>query len=181
MLTILRADAASHLGQVRELIAELAAWDTAQAATLRLDPQLVMEVCYASVREELPGVYAPPAGGLFLAMCDDKAAGCVAFRRSSAAACELKRMYVRPEFRGMGVGRALVDTAVQAARTAGYRLMRLETITAMDKAIALYRAAGFRQCQAYYTIPQSFREVTIFMEMSLLEPDTERASSGGTR
>jgi ribosomal protein S18 acetylase RimI-like enzyme len=181
MLTILRADGGPSLEQVRELIVELAAWDIAQAERLHLDPKLVSEFCYASIQEELPGVYAPPGGSLFLAMHSGKAAGCVAFRRLSSDTCEMKRMYVRPEFRGMRLGRGLVDTAVQAARESGYKLMRLETITAMDRAIALYCAAGFRPCQPYYAIPESFLEVTIFMELRLTEREFARATSFSIR
>jgi GNAT superfamily N-acetyltransferase len=177
VLTIAPAGAEAQFGQIRELFAELAAWDTVEAGRLHLDPNLVLEFCYASLQEELPGVYAPPAGNLFLATHSGKAVGCVAFRSLSFDTCEMKRMYVRPDFRGMRIGRGLVDTAIHAARESGYRLMRLETITAMDKAISLYGTVGFRPCQPYYAIPESFREVTIFMELNLAESESSRTSS----
>jgi GNAT superfamily N-acetyltransferase len=177
MLTIAPAVAEAQLRQIRELFAELAAFDSAEAGKLHLDPNLVLEFCYASLQEELPGVYAPPAGNLFLAKHSGKAAGCVAFRRLSFDTCEMKRMYVRPDFRGMRIGRGLVATAIQAARESGYRLMRLETITAMDKAISLYGAVGFRPCPPYYAIPESFRAVTIFMELNLTESESSHTSS----
>jgi putative acetyltransferase len=174
MLVILRADAEPHFEQVRELILELAAWDLAQASRLHLDPKLVAEFFY-SVPDELPGAYAPPGGSLFLATHSGKAAGCVAFRSMSSDVCELKRMYVRPGFRGMGIGRRLIDALIQAARQSGYSLMRLETTTAAEGAVSLYRTVGFRPCQPYYAIPDTFREVTIFMEVNL----TEGASNPG--
>jgi len=177
MVTIAPADAEAQYRQIRELFAELAALDIAEASRLHLDPNLVLEFSYASLQEELPGVYTPPAGNLFLAVHSGKAAGCVAFRRLSFDKCEMKRMYVRPDFRGMRIGRGLVDTAIQAARESGYRLMRLETISAMDKAISLYSTVGFRPCEPHYAIPESFREVTIFMELSLTESESSRTSS----
>jgi putative acetyltransferase len=168
MLTILRADGEAYLGQVRELILELTAWDLAQASRLHLDPKLVSEFFY-SVPDELPGAYGPPDGSLFLATHSGKAAGCVAFRRFSSDACEVKLMYVRPQFRGMGIGRRLVDMLIQAAREAGYSLMRLETTTAADTAVSLYRSVGFRPGQPYYRISDTFREITIFMKLSPTE------------
>jgi len=177
MLTILRADGEPYFGQVRELILELAAWDLAQASRLHLDPKLVAEFFY-SEPDELPGAYAPPGGGLFLATQSGKAAGCVAFRRSSPDACELKRMYVRPEFRGMGIGRRLINVLIQAAKGTGYSRMRLETTKAAETAASLYRAVGFRPCEPYYTIPERFLEVTIFMELSLAGREFDRATAG---
>src|SRR5262249_22446342 len=131
------------------------------ASRLHLDPKLVAEFFYRAP-DELPGAYAPPGGCLLLATDSGQAAGCVAFRGVSSHVCELKRMYVRPGFRGMGIGRRLVDTLVQAAAELGYGLMRLETTRAADRAVPLYRAVGFKPCDPYYPIPQSFREVTIF-------------------
>ena len=81
----------------------------------------------------------------------------------------MKRMYVRPEFRGTGIARHLLNALIQAARESGYRLMRLETTNAAERAISLYRNLGFQPCQPYYAIPDSFREATIFMELTLTE------------
>src|SRR5882762_4473208 len=177
MLEIVSAEAETQYRQIRELLGELVTWDTAQADQLHLDPKLVLDFCYASGQEELPGAYAPPGGNLLLATHSGKAAGCVAFRRLSPDTCEMKRMYVRPEFRGMGIGRQLVDTLIQTARESGYSLMRLETTIRMDNAISLYSAAGFNVCQPYYTIPESFLAVTVFMELNLTERESNRTSS----
>lgn len=86
-------------------------------------------------------------------------------------------MYVRPAFRGMGLGRRLVDQLIQAARESGYGLMRLETTKAADAAVSLYRAVGFRPCEPSYTIRDAFREAAIFMELSLIYSDSERTAS----
>jgi GNAT superfamily N-acetyltransferase len=167
IVEIVAAGTETHYQQVRELLSELVAFDVAQASELGLDVQAALDFYYSSGVEELPGVYAPPTGGMFLATYSEKAAGCIAFRRMTPNTCELKRMYVRPEFRGKRIGWQLANILIQTARQAGYRLMRLETTTYLDKAIALYSALGFRTCPPYYTIPEQFRTITICMELNL--------------
>jgi ribosomal protein S18 acetylase RimI-like enzyme len=104
---------------------------------------------------------------LLLATYLAKAAGCVAFHRIGPGICEMKRMYVRPEFRGLRIGRDLAETLIATARQAGYGVMRLETTTFMEGAQALYASLGFRTCEPYYVIPQNFRGITVFMELDL--------------
>jgi putative acetyltransferase len=180
MLKIVLAETEMQHQQVRELLSELSAWDTAQVSRLGLDAQAAIDFYYVSGEEELPGVYAPPEGRLFLATCSAKAAGCGALRRMTADTCELKRMYVRPEFRGKQIGRQLAEIVILAAIEAGYSVMRLETTTYMDKAMAMYSALGFQTCQPYYMIPEGFRKITVHMEMNLAKRlrvnDTETKS-----
>jgi GNAT superfamily N-acetyltransferase len=176
-LKIAAAETGIDHQQVRELFAELVALDTAYMRELRLDLQAALDFYYDSGEEELPGVYSPPGGGLFLATYGAEMAGCGAFRRMTPDICELKRMYVRPEFRGKRIGWQLAGTLIQRARAAGYCLMRLETTTYLEKAIALYSALGFRTCQPYYAIPEALQKIAIFMELDLLESDTDRARS----
>jgi putative acetyltransferase len=106
----------------------------------------------------LPGSYAPPGGRLLLAIPDppgntEGAAGCVALRPWEQDACEMKRLYVRPAFRGQGAGRELVKEVIDQARSQGYRRMLLDTLPSMHEAHALYRALGFCQIAAYHTKP----------------------------
>jgi GNAT superfamily N-acetyltransferase len=169
MLKLVPAETETQYRQVRELLAEFIAMDTGQMGELGLDPQAALDFYYASGEEELPGVYAPPHGRMFLATYSAKAAGCAAFRRMTPDTCEMKRMYVRPEFRGKQIGRQLANTLILTAREAGYSVMRLETTPYLDKALALYSALGFRTCQPYYVVPESFRRITVFMELDLAE------------
>jgi ribosomal protein S18 acetylase RimI-like enzyme len=167
VLKIFPAESELHYQQVRELVVEHIKWDISQVSQLGLDGQEAMKFYYASGQEALPGVYAPPEGRMFLATHSAKAAGCGAFHRMDPQACEMKRMYVRPEFRRMQIGRQLTERLIVAAMEAGYSVMRLETVTFMDKAIAMYSSFGFKPCQPYYVIPESFRAITVFMQLHL--------------
>ena len=101
----------------------------------------------------LPGPYAPPLGRSLVARCDGMLAGCVLLRPIDDEAGEVKRLYVREEFRGLGVARALVEALLEASRTAGYALLRLDTHESMIPAQNLYRSYGFREIPPYWDHP----------------------------
>ena len=97
----------------------------------------------------LPGKYAPPAGRLALARVDGVAAGCIAMRRFDQERCEVKRLYVNPNFRGLGLGRGLLEWVIAQARAAGYRELIGDTMPVMSQALALYDLLGFERTGPY--------------------------------
>ena len=114
--------------------------------------------------DRLPGEYALPVGCLLLARCGDEVIGMTAIRPLEADVCELKRMIVRPVWRGRGVGRRLAEEAIGAARGAKYRRMRLDTLARLEPALELYRSMGFVEIDAYRENPC---EDALFMELEL--------------
>jgi len=129
-----------------------------------------VDLCFQGFSDELktlPGKYASPRGGLFIALIDGEPAGCVALRPiDPEGTAELKRLYVRPAGRGHGVGRTLVQKAVERAREAGYRAVRLDTLATMKDAQRLYVAQGFREIPAYTINPI---HGAVYMELALQE------------
>jgi ribosomal protein S18 acetylase RimI-like enzyme len=102
---------------------------------------------------DLPGAYEPPRGALVVARADGAAAGCVGLRPLDETTCEMKRLYVRPEFRGAGIGRTLAKAAVRAALARGFGRMRLDTVAGMETAQALYEDLGFVEIAPYRPNP----------------------------
>ena len=156
--TIVSAEERGQIDQVRTLFREYGA-------------SLGFILCFQSFDAELeglPGEYAPPEGRLLLAFCDSTPAGCVALRKLEDGICEMKRLYVRPEFRGQGLGRDLVLALIEQARQPLYDRMWLDTIAAsMTEAVGLYRSLGFHEIAPYHnkSIPGA-----IFLELDLRQP-----------
>lgn len=126
---------------------------------------------FASEMAAMPGKYAPPSGALLLARSSEtsKAIGCVGLRSlAPKGICEMKRLYVEPAGRGLGVGKALAQAIIEEAKRLGYKAMRLDTLQDMGSAIALYKSLGFYEIKAYYDTPI---EGTIFLELFLERND----------
>ena len=115
----------------------------------------------------LPGIYGPPSGCLLLALQDGKPAGCVALKPHDSTTGELKRLYVRPGFRGHHVGQQLVAALIDQARKLGHRRIVLDSHISMTGAHAIYRAAGFRDVSAPEDFPESLKPVIVFMELTV--------------
>jgi putative acetyltransferase len=166
MLHILPATTPDHFTQISSLLAELSAWDKQMTASLGFDVTL-LDYQYNPAMLDLPGEFVPPDGCLLLAQWEDQAAGCIAFHKFAPGVCELKRMYVRPQFRGRRVARTLVETLIAQARQVGYSTMLLETVTFMQEAHRLYYSFGFQAVEPYYQIPEAFLPITLFMRLDL--------------
>lgn len=135
---------------------------------------LPIDLGYQSFEAELaslPGKYAPPAGEILLARNDNQTLGCVALRPiEPEGCCEMKRLYVAPDGRGLGLGRALVRAIIDVATFQGYQEMRLDTLSSMHAALALYRSEGFAEIPAYYETPILD---TVFMARRLDQSQTQ--------
>ncbi len=155
MATFLQAQSDHHIEQARELFREYEAW-------------LDVDLCFQNFEKELaelPGKYAPPDGRLLLAVENGRPAGCVALRKIGEGICEIKRLFLRPQFRGQGLGRRLAEAIIDEAKQIGYERMRLDTLPPkMNDAIALYRSLGFKEIEPYYDNPVPGAK---FMELDL--------------
>src|SRR6266568_7124101 len=154
---IVCAHSIDDIENARSLFKEYAAW-------------LEIDLCFQNFERELselPGDYAPPDGRLLLAFVNKALAGCIALRKIGEGVCEMKRLFVRPEFRGKSLGRKLVEAIIREARHIGYQRMRLDTLPPqMNDAIALYRSVGFKEIEPYYNNPVPGAK---FMALSLEE------------
>jgi len=103
--------------------------------------------------KELPGQYSMPSGRLILAKEGKKMIGCAGLRMLEPEICEMKRLYVKPEFRRRGIGRGLAELVIEEAKKIGYHRMRLDTVSTMHEAIALYRSLGFKEISPYRLNP----------------------------
>ena len=131
------------------------------------DPAVYEAYGYAGGEAQLPGEHAAPDGCLLLALVDAKLAGCIALRKFSEGECEMRMLFVQPEFHGQGIDKTLVLRLLDEAKKLGYSSMRLETSTGMDSAHRLYRSLGFRDVQAYYAVEHSLKDVEMYMEKAL--------------
>lgn len=154
-LSFSQAVTPTQIAQIRELFLEYA-------------QSLGFSLCFQSFDTELanlPGDYAAPDGRLLLAEYEGQPCGCVALHKIDEAVCEMKRLYLRPQFRGKRLGRALADRIIAEARQIGYQRLRLDTVEpVMKDAVAMYRKLGFREIDPYRANPI---DGALYMELLL--------------
>jgi len=153
MVEIIQAKTDGEIEAAREIFREYEAW-------------LGLDLCFQGFEEELknlPGKYAPPTGRLYLAQDGTEIAGCIALRELEPGICEMKRLFVRERFRGMHLGKLLIEKLISDAQEIGYKRMRLDTFPPkMGKAVRLYESYGFHEIPAYYENPNAD---VLFMEV----------------
>ena len=155
-VAIVEASTKAEIAEIRSLFAEYQQW---------LGEDLSFQDFSAEL-DALADLYARPGGCLLLARAGDgSVAGGVGMKGLAPGICEMKRLYVRPHWQGIGLGRRLAEAVVQEGREAGYALMRLDTLTRLHAAVALYRSMGFREISPYYPNPM---EGVLFMELVLV-------------
>ena len=154
MIEYVTAITPEHLAHIRDLFTEYV-----DSLGFQLDFQN-----YEKEFNELPGEYAPPDGRLIMTLEGQMAVGCIALRKLDEKTCEMKCMYVRPEYRGRGIGRRLAEILIDESRRIGYTTIKLDTIATMKEAIALYRSLGFRKTRPYRYNPV---KGATFMELRL--------------
>jgi putative acetyltransferase len=154
-LALTQTESTAQIAHARELFLEYA-------------QSLGFSLCFQGFDEELaglPGDYAPPKGRLLLAEYEGRLAGCIALRPKESGICEMKRLFLRPQFRGKGLGRILAERIIAEARQIGYNRMRLDTVEpVMKDAVAMYRKLGFEEIDPYCQNPIAG---TLYMQLTL--------------
>jgi ribosomal protein S18 acetylase RimI-like enzyme len=155
MIEIIQTETPEQIEEIRKLFREYENW-------------LDIDLCFQDFEKELanlPGKYAKPDGRLFLIHKENLSAGCIALRKIDAETCEMKRLYVREQFRGLGLGKMLIEKLFEEAQVIGYKKMRLDTLPdKMPSAVKLYKSHGFCEIPPYYDNPH---RQTLFMELDL--------------
>jgi ribosomal protein S18 acetylase RimI-like enzyme len=168
MLRIEPASTPDQLDAVRSLFRAFVAWHRAtHVADRHLIDRYFDAVAFEAELRDLPGAYAPPQGALLLGLVGEDAAGCVALRDLGDGVCEMKRMFVLPQYQRRGLGLSLAEQMIEAARRSGYRAMRLDTSKAQIAAIALYQRLGFQAIPPYAALPQEVVDWLVFLEKPL--------------
>ena len=166
---IIQAQSDQHIAQAASLIRDFISWCHGRYGERY--PWLVDNYLQLGDFEEelssLAQVYAPPGGAVLLALVDARPAGCVALRPLTGGICAMKRLFVRAEHQGLGIGRRLTEALIDLARRRGLTTMRLDTGCLQTEAHALYRSLGFVPIPPYYECSDRLREVLVFMELAL--------------
>ncbi|MDH4441213.1 MAG: GNAT family N-acetyltransferase [Rhizobium sp.] len=157
----------SDFFEAHALIDAMGKWDAEQSRRFGVPDVVLMDYIYGHTAETLMEKFRQGGAGLFLARVNKDVAGCAGYSKSDDGIAELQKMYVRPEARGKGVAKGLMNACLDGMRDNGYASVRLETVTFMSDAIAMYDAFGFKRTDHFRAVPQSLQPITIFMERKL--------------
>lgn len=152
--SIIPASTPEHYARARGIIEDYERW-------------LGIDLCFQNFKRELDTLetmYGPPKGALLIAEMDGEDAGCVALRDMGEGVAEMKRLYVAPDYRGLGIGRSLTEEFISVARSLGYAAIRLDTIPRLGVAYTIYQKFGFRKIKPYTFNPDPD---AIFLELTL--------------
>ena len=147
-------DGSNYLNEVKELISEYVKFLNRDLSFQNLDEEL----------NNLKAKYVYPNGRIIVAISNKKIVGCVAYHRHNLKRCEMKRLYVKPEYRHLKIGKALVENIISLAKSDGYQEMVLDTIKPLESAINLYKKFGFKEIKPYYDNPMPD---VIYMKLKL--------------
>lgn len=168
MVRVVRAVTVEQIQRVQELFTEYFDFLRTDVDTGVSDLNDVPQLAgYEEEVATLPGRYAPPNGCLLLAEHEGQAAGCVAFYKFEDGVCEIKRLWVRPQFRGKKISRLLVERLIEEAREVGYTAIVLSTVDILKEARALYESLGFKTTAPYFDLPEVMLAHEIFMRLDL--------------
>ncbi len=168
MVTIAQVESPEQIRQAQELFTEYFEWLRTDVDTDVEDFDTIAPLLgYKEEIAGLPGKFAPPDGCLLLAQDDGKPAGCVAFYKLKDGVCEVKRMWLRPEFRGKQIGRLLMEMLIDEARKLGYQSMVLSTVPLLTTAIALYTSLGFEKTESYFAPDEVVPDYELFFKLDL--------------
>lgn len=170
MLRVVHADTPELLAQAAQLLRDFPPHQRRRyAAHLYIVDRYFDDAIYAQELADLSAHYGPSGGCVLLALEGEEAVGAVCLRKLDSEACEMKRLFVPPPYRGKGIAKALVNTLFDAARERNYRVMRLDTGSFMTEALALYHSFGFVRIPPYYPVDQTLASEFVFMEKVLIK------------
>jgi ribosomal protein S18 acetylase RimI-like enzyme len=170
MIEIVSAQSGEALDALIGLSQDYVTWmlDEVRSHYPQLDTQeFSSEHDYDNIRKKFPGEHVPPHGCLLIAKNGEDVCGCIAIGRLSADICEMRTLFVRPECRGMGIGKALAEASLHEARRLGYQTVRLDTLAFMESAQSLYRSMGFYAIEPYLDMSDSLKQYIRFFECKL--------------
>ncbi|MBU8850064.1 MAG: GNAT family N-acetyltransferase [Desulfobacterales bacterium] len=169
MVTIYQAQDKEDLEYTRELFFEFLTWAIGKSKKLYNEYIDIDKMLNHSMSEIDKGVFSPPHGRLMLAKEADQAAGIACMKKIREGTCEIKRIYVRPGYRGKKIGQKLLDQLIQSAREVEYSKILLDSARFMKEAHSLYRSAGFKEIEIYSETEMTgdFQEHMVYMELKL--------------